>query len=75
MNELQRFLFMLNRAKVPHRYERAEVDPEITPPGAFWKVTIEVGAAANGPVVGYGCFYTEFFFNEHGHLLQVGIWE
>jgi hypothetical protein len=74
MNELQNFLFMLNRAKVPHKYERVEVEPGVTTPGAFWKVTIDA-EGGEGPAVGYSCFFTEFTFNEHGHLLQVGIWE
>ena len=74
MTELQNFLFMLNRAKVAHKYERVS-DPEsweLYPPGTFWQVVLEAGSEN---VIGYSAFQAEFYFDEHGRLLKVGIWE
>ena len=76
MTELQTFLFMLNRAKVAHQYERAELkDWDGYPENTFWKVTMGVNGGDDANVIGYGEFVTEFYFDEHGRLLKVGIWE
>ncbi len=66
---------MLNRARVKHSYERLALLPQEDnpyPPGTFWLVKLEAG---DENVIGYSCFTSEFYFDEHGRLLQVGIWE
>jgi len=66
--ELELFIAMLNRAEVP--FEMNQFD------GARIVVRITAGGPHDeGPIVGYGMFYTEFTFNVEGMLTQVGIWE
>ena len=70
---------MLNRAKVEHRYERVDQSSwDLYPEGTFWEITLEANStleADDTKVMGYTGFSAHFYFDEHGRLLKVGVWE